>query len=53
MTNSRNLSAKALSAVSGGAGNKKGPTMASNGRAPGSASSSFARPKPGAKAPKR
>lgn len=53
MTSARKLSAKALSAVSGGAGNGKGPTMASNGRAPGSASSSFARAKPAAKAPRR
>jgi hypothetical protein len=52
MTSSRRLSAKDLSAVSGGAG-KKGPTMASNGRAPGSASKSFAAPRPAAKKPKR
>lgn len=42
MTNSRKLSAKDLSAVSGGAA-KKGPTMASQGRAPGSATASAAK----------
>ena len=42
MTNSRKLSAKDLSAVSGGAA-KNGPTMASSGRAPGSASASAAK----------
>ncbi len=42
MTNSRKLSAKDLSAVSGGAA-KKGPTMASQGRAPGSAATSAAK----------
>ena len=42
MTSSRKLSAKDLSAVSGGAANK-GPTMASSGRAAGSASASAAK----------
>ena len=42
MTSSRKLSAKDLSAVSGGAA-KKGPTMASQGRAPGSAATSAAK----------
>lgn len=42
MTNSRKLSAKDLSAVSGGTA-RKGPTMASQGRAPGSAATSAAK----------
>jgi len=56
MTSSRKLSAKDLSAVSGGAA-KKGPTMASRGRAPGSATASAAKkvtaPTSGAKKPKK
>lgn len=56
MTSSRKLSAKDLSAVSGGAA-KKGPTMASSGRAPGSATASAAKkvtaPTSAAKKPKK